>query len=206
MSLIQAIPATESVKDREISDILTAIRSNIMNLYRAKGNIQNSALTVSDLANIGIIGVDGSNIYSKVPNQSIVASRRASGSSAGSILSASATFDATSGASVGTTYLAITLPVNAVVIRAFYEVLISFAGGAGATIAISIPTDDVSGIVAPAALGSTWNTGWHECIQDGSAANFSEKTTAERLIGVDIGVNSLTDGKLNVYLQYVVSS
>jgi len=104
----------------------------------------------------------------------------------------------------------VTLPDNAIVTRAWYEVLTTFTSAADtATISIGIDTDDAGGIVVAVAINdgsNPWDAGYHEGIQDGAAANFSTKTTAaDRTIDFTVAVQALTAGKLVLFLEYVVS-
>ncbi len=105
--------------------------------------------------------------------------------------------------------LGVYLPDNAIITRAWYEVLTTFTSATdAATIAITIPTDDVAGIVAATAIsagGNVWDAGNHEAIQTGTAANYSEKCTAERELTATVAVEALTAGKFRLYCEYVVS-
>lgn len=124
-----------------------------------------------------------------------------------------ATFDPSANAgerTIASHGLGVYLPDNAIITRAWYEVLTTFADGVddSATIALSIPTDDVAGIVAATAIsagGNVWDAGNHEAIQTGTAANFSEKCTAERELTATVAVAALTAGKLRLYAEYVIS-
>ena len=102
------------------------------------------------------------------------------------------------------------LPDNAIITKAWYEVLTTFTDGAddSATIAIGIPTDDVAGIVAAVAIsdgGNPWDAGNHDCIQDGTTAAFAEKTTASRAITATVADDALSDGVLVLHVEYVES-
>lgn len=123
-----------------------------------------------------------------------------------------ATYDfAEYGGAVSVIGLGVTLPDNAIVTRAWYEVLTTCHSPTtpdAATISISIPTDDVDGILAAIAISAganPWDAGLHEAIQDGTAANYSTKTTAAREISIEIAVEALDAGKFIVFLEYVVS-
>ncbi len=123
---------------------------------------------------------------------------------------ARATYDfAVDGGEIGSIGLGVSLPDNAIVTRSWYEVLTTFTSSTdAATVAISIPTDDVAGIVAATAIsaeGNIWDAGKHEGIQLGTAASMSEKTTAARELTLTIGTEALTAGKLILYCDYVVS-
>ncbi len=109
--------------------------------------------------------------------------------------------------------LGVDLPDNAIVTRSWYEVITTFESATDAAlIAIDIPTDDVAGIVASTAIsagGNVWDAGYHEAIQDGTAAAFSDKTTAARAVTFTLASSTdgagLTAGKLVLFMEYVLS-
>lgn len=113
------------------------------------------------------------------------------------------------GGDVGDIGLGVTLPPNAIITRAYYEVITTCTSDSdAATIAIGLPSDDAAGIVAATAISAgsnIWDDGYHECIQDGTASNFSEKTTASRELTVTIGVEAVEAGKFILFCEYVVS-
>ena len=126
------------------------------------------------------------------------------------------TFDfAVDGGSHNTVYdMGVDLPDNAVITRAWYEVITTFQSGGTDAVAMSIglPTDDANGIVAFTSIssdvGDVWDAGYHEAIQTGTAANFSTKTTAARAVTFSISSSAagdLTAGKLVLFLEYVIS-
>ena len=120
---------------------------------------------------------------------------------------ARATFDfSVSGGDTGSYGLGVTLPDNAVVTRSWYTVESGFTSAdSTATIALTIPTDDVAGIAAASAIsGNAWDAGHHEGIQDGAAANFSEQCTAARELTLTVGVQAITAGKLVLFCEYVI--
>lgn len=123
---------------------------------------------------------------------------------------ARATYDfAEHGGAIGQIGLGVTLPDNAIVTRAWYEVLTTLTSAADtATISIDIPTDDVAGIVAAIAIGDVsnpWDIGRREAIQTGTVANFSEKTSAARELSITIAVQAVTAGRFILFAEYVVS-
>jgi len=128
---------------------------------------------------------------------------------------ARATYDfAVDGGTHNTDYdMGADLPDNAVVTRAWYEVITTFTSGGTDAVKMSIglPTDDANGIVAFTAISTTgdvWDAGYHEAIQTGTAANFSEKTTAARAATFSISSSAagdLTAGKVVLFLKYVES-
>jgi hypothetical protein len=120
-------------------------------------------------------------------------------------------FDATDGKALGT-YAIGRLPDNCIVTRSWYEVIETFTSTTGGTdlaaLAIGIETDDVDGIKAATTIvsGTDWDAGNRDGIQDdGSTAKFSEKTTGDRDVQVDVTVQPLDDGKLILHLTYIVS-
>lgn len=119
--------------------------------------------------------------------------------------------DATGGLAIGSVF-GDTLPDNAIVTRAWYEVLVTFADGVAdaATIALGIETDDVAGIVAAVAIsggGNVWDAGLHEAIQDGTVTNFTTKTTAAgRRLQADVAGVDLTAGRLILNVEYHVTA
>lgn len=125
------------------------------------------------------------------------------------------TFDfAVDGGSHNTAYdMGVDLPDNAVITRAWYDVITTFqSGGTDAvTMSVGLPTDDANGIVAFTSIsssGNVWDAGYHEAIQTGTAANFSTKTTAARAVTFSISSSAagdLTAGALVLFLEYVIS-
>ena len=131
-----------------------------------------------------------------------------------------AIYDATAGIPFGTTTgLGVLIPDNAYIIKAFYDVLITFTSATdAATIQLGINTDSAAGLVAPIAIsagGNPWDAGPHDCLPDGTAAAFipslgagdaQDKTTGIReLEAVNAGGENLTAGKLNLFIEYQVS-
>ena len=103
-----------------------------------------------------------------------------------------------------------TLPDNAYVTKAWYEVTTTFTSGGGAdaaTIGIGFNTDDAAGIFTATAIstGTTWDAaGPIDCIQDGAAANMGEQLTAARQVEFLVAVEDLTAGNLQLFVEYVV--
>ena len=121
---------------------------------------------------------------------------------------ARATYDfADNEGAVGSFGLGVSLPENAIITRSWYTVLTSLASDddSTATVALSIPTDEAVEIAAATALSeNNYATGYHEGIQTGTAAKFSEPTTAARELTLTIGEEELTAGKLILFCEYVV--
>ncbi len=101
--------------------------------------------------------------------------------------------------------LGVSLPDKAVITRAYYEVLTAFdSANDTATLAIGIDTQDEDGLLSAAAISTSGTTGFHECVQDGTAAKFL-KCTASRELCVTVATEALTAGKLRLYAEYVMS-
>ena len=116
------------------------------------------------------------------------------------------------GGAVGTIGLGVILPDNAIATRTYYEVITTLTSNAAndaATISFDIPVDDVAGLVAATAIsagGNIWDAGYHEGIQDGTAAAFAVKTTAARELSVTIGVEAIDAAGIVVFFcEYVVT-
>ena len=123
---------------------------------------------------------------------------------------ARATYDfASDGGTQGAIGLGVTLPDNAIITRAWYEVITTLTSSTdAATVSIDIPTDDAAGIVAAIAINDAsnpWDQGLHDAIQDGALANYSNKTTAARELSITVATEDLTAGKFILYAEYVVS-
>jgi hypothetical protein len=110
--------------------------------------------------------------------------------------------------------MGVDLPDNAVVTRAWYEVITTFQSGGtdAAILGIGIPTDDAQGLVAFTSIssdvGDVWDAGYHEAIQTGTVATFSTKTTAARAVTFSISstaAGDITAGALVVFLEYALS-
>ena len=154
-----------------------------------------------------ISGVVGDIGYCALSRQDLVSSLAADGLVFKGL--ARATFDATAGKTIASHGLSVILPDNAIITRSWYEVIVTFtSSGDNATLAISIPVDDVAGIVAAVAIGTgtPWDAGYREGIQDGTAAAFSVKTTAARELTIDVAVEALTAGVLVLFCEYVISA
>lgn len=114
------------------------------------------------------------------------------------------------GGVIGDIVLGATLPDKSRVVKFWYEVITTLTSATdAATVAISIPTNDVAGLVAATAIsagGNVWDAGLHAGIQDGAVANISEKCTAARALTMTIAQEALTAGKIVFFAEYVVSA
>jgi hypothetical protein len=99
------------------------------------------------------------------------------------------------------------IPYGGVITRSYYQVVTQpDSAGGTATVAIGYPTDDATGIKAAIDEDdATWAVGWHNGIQDGTLANFSEDATDNREITITIANENLTAGKFVVYCEYIIS-
>lgn len=99
------------------------------------------------------------------------------------------------------------LPANSRVTRAWYEVIETFTSPTDASvISLSIPTDDVDGLVAPIAISNganAWDQGSHLAIQSGLLTDMSELTTAERNIQMTVGTEPMYTGKAVFFIEYM---
>jgi len=130
-----------------------------------------------------------------------IAEMSADGNQPKPIARATYDFDEHGGAQ-GDIGLGVTLPDNAVVTRSWYEVITQVTGGVGAEFALK--SEATNDILASAVLGTVGTVGFHEGIQDGTAANFV-KTTASRELTIEITVADLTAGKFILFCEYVVT-
>jgi predicted RecA/RadA family phage recombinase len=114
------------------------------------------------------------------------------------------------GGTIGS-YYGDALPDNAVVYDSAYEVLTTCTSATGpdnGTGALGVEGDDVGGIVAAVAInvGTPWDAGYHDGIQDGTASTFTTKTTvAGRRLQFDIGTDAFTAGKVLAWAHWVVT-
>jgi hypothetical protein len=114
---------------------------------------------------------------------------------------------AVDGGAIGTIGTGSYIPYGGVITRSHYQVVTqpNSAGGT-ATVAIGFPTDDSVGIKAAVDEDdASWAAGFHEAIQTGTVANFSEDATDNREITITIANEELTAGKFVVFCEYITS-
>ena len=128
---------------------------------------------------------------------------------------ARATYDfAVSGGAISTIGLGVTLPDNALIRRAWYEVNTTFTSATdAATIALNIPTDgDLVDAIAISDVSNPWDAGVVDIV---NAANVAEdydtptgylKLTGAREISVVIAVEAVTAGKATFFVDYVIGA
>ncbi len=100
------------------------------------------------------------------------------------------------------------VPDNSVIVEAHYEVLTTLTSATdAATVCLSTNqvTNEIVTATAIDAGTNSWDAGYHDCIPDGAAANFTTKTTASRDIVMAIAVEAVTAGKLRLWYKFVTS-
>jgi hypothetical protein len=103
----------------------------------------------------------------------------------------------------------VNLPSGAIIKRAYTDVITTFTSATdAATIGLGFVSDGATSIKAALAISNGanfWDAGFHDCVQDGTAANFF-KLTAERDFIMTVASEVLTAGKMNIFVEYVVAS
>jgi len=110
------------------------------------------------------------------------------------------------GGTIGAIGLGVTIPDNAIIMRAYVDVLTTCESAAD-TATIALHAEGADDIVAAIAINdgtNPWDAGLHEGIEDGTVAN-AVKTTAARELTATIAVQDLTAGKFNLFVEYVLS-
>lgn len=142
---------------------------------------------------------------------------------------ATASYDVSGGDSgaVGAHGLGVYIPDNAIITKTWFDVVTTFTDGAddSATIALGLETQAAAGILAATAVSAAGNildAGVHAGLigfpalgadaahdtQPEVAALFAAtfvKTTAERQLVATVADDALTAGKLNLFVEYVLS-
>jgi len=107
------------------------------------------------------------------------------------------------------------LPDNAIVQKAWYDVITTFAGDGDDSSTIALSTGEGAGdLVAAVAIsdgGNPWDAGIHDCIpSDYDDTTKYIKMTAENTPTVTIAVNAtdteISAGEMVVFIEYVVSA
>tara|TARA_R110002020_G_scaffold45737_2_gene130645 strand:+ start:9134 stop:9667 length:534 start_codon:yes stop_codon:yes gene_type:complete len=102
--------------------------------------------------------------------------------------------------------LGVTIPDNAIIVGGFIEVVTTCttASTDGGTMAISVEgANDIVTATAVSAGGNIWDAGLHDIIPD-STGSTAVKTTQARNVTATIASHAFTDGKFNVWLEYVI--
>lgn len=102
------------------------------------------------------------------------------------------------------------LPDNAIITRAWYEVVTTFTSATDAgTIALGVQTDSPAGILAAIAIsngGNPYDAGLHDGLPVNTSATAIKTGAAGRLFVATVAVEALTAGVLDVYAEYVVGA
>lgn len=120
--------------------------------------------------------------------------------------------------------LGVYLPLNAIIIDAFVDVITTFTSATdAATIALkSNGANDLTSAIAISDASNVWDAGLHGCLPGSyaeatvagdtavldaarKAASFI-KMTAERELTATVAVEALTAGKANIFVRYVLSA
>lgn len=169
------------------------------------------------LGTISAISVPGTNVFAGLAAKAsangdlsaFLWRPRSEGSQGGAGVGlAASTLDAGAGLAVGAFLRGDVVPINAVGIRAYYFVETTFTSAAAdaGSIGAGFNTDDPAGIVAATVIsagGNVWDAGWHEGIQDGAAANFTERLAVGRQVEWLVAIQALLTGKATLFLEYV---
>jgi len=116
-------------------------------------------------------------------------------------------YDIATDTGAAASYTLMTIPDNSTIVNAWYEVITAPTSAGSATIAIGVTSDDAAGVKAQTAFDdASFAVGYWDCVPDGTAANFTTKTTAERTVVLTIGTAALTAGKIYVWCQYITSA
>lgn len=206
----RALPTGAGVKDSAAAVAIEQLAAILRDML-GHGKPESRVLFVEDLREAGSVGLDSDRrIFAKTPRSRIGLTDQAANDAFGSDPTTgawvSAVFDATGGLAIGSYSLEIELPENAIVTACWFDVLEAFTSGGAATVALSIPTDHVGGLLAATAIGTGWTAGRHSGIPNGSSAStFSNKTTAARSVSAEVAVADLTAGKARIFVLYSVS-
>ena len=101
---------------------------------------------------------------------------------------------------VGSHNLGLTLPAGAILLFAFVDVETVPTSGGAATLAIQVGSTDI--VAAAAISGVPWSTtGLKAGVQDNTVAN-AHKSSSDEDVKAVVAVDSLTAGKVKVYLHY----
>lgn len=99
------------------------------------------------------------------------------------------------------------LPTNASITHAWYEVLDAPTSEGSATIALGVATDDADGILTATAFdNAVFTEAFHDATPNGAATNFTGKTTEARTMTITIAGADLTAGKIRVFADYCISA
>jgi len=99
-----------------------------------------------------------------------------------------------------------TIPNDATIIQAWYEVITAPTSGGSATIALGVDIDDAAGIKAATAFDdASFAAGYHDTLCDNTASTFTTKSTAVRDVILSIVAAVLTAGKIRIWFKFLRS-
>lgn len=111
----------------------------------------------------------------------------------------------TDGGAVSDIGLTTTVPDNAIVTHAWYDVITAFTSDGSATVSIGLPTDGVACIQANLAFdNAVYAQGVHNGVAVGTTATMV-KTTAAREITLSIAGAAVKTGLVHIYVEYIQS-
>lgn len=98
------------------------------------------------------------------------------------------------------------LPDNSYITRAWYDMVTAFTSGGASKVNFGIVGDDITGLKGVTNFDdASYAVGAHDFTPDGTAANFTTKTTTVRDIVMVVGTADLTAGHVVIWCEYVVS-
>jgi hypothetical protein len=167
------------------------------------GGVAAASLSTTDTA----LTIKGGNVISLDTNNHSVDLDLPQSGQLAAILSCPYDYAVDSGVSGAIKLRNCNLPNTSIVTRAWYQVITPYQSATNTSqIGISIPGDDVNGILNPTAInspGSPWGIGIHDTLINGLVNNFSNKTTAIKQIEMTITGEALTAGKAYFYIEYM---
>ena len=211
--LKKSLPDTNKIADLSVRRFLDAVKINLETMAGQRGDYWDQMFSLSEAKRIGLVDRERELLYSKATTTSTTTSATSVSTVPVSIWQRW-TLDARNGLAQGTHELTCEddnsnnfIPKATWIVRAFYYVQDTFVSGTdAATIALGLPTDDPTGLVAAIAIShasNPWDVGEHEAIPDHTVANFTTRTTDTRQISATVNVEDLTDGRLQLFVQYV---
>lgn len=196
MKIRWTIPSVETAADPQARRILSAVRDNLTYIYT-------NFITPDDLAGYGFLKKDVTGkYYNAIESSASSSSVSSDGYTAVEFKSTAILFSSTSAA---TYYTNISLPNNARVIKSWYEVTAGLVAGATAELVVRVKYDGSSySDIVTKALASSFSAGVYDGVQSGAAANFTQKTTARRSVEYTVENDSITSGRIVLFVQYAI--
>ncbi len=98
------------------------------------------------------------------------------------------------------------IPGNATIVNAWYEVITEPTSDGASNLNAGVNIHDEEGMIANTAFDDAiFDPGYHDCLTDGTAANFTTKTTGGRGVIFEIKTAPLTAGKIYFWWEWIVS-